>query len=160
MEKRIGEGDTAPEFTLVSDEGEQISLHAELDAGPVMLVFYPGAFTPVCTAQVCDYRDRWGQFEEYGLRLLGVSKDPAEKQAKWRGVNSLPFPLLSDPDGAVIDSYTGSSRLFGARGHRGNFIITSDRVVRYAYVEKLDVFRRKSDELISCLQSLRASGVL
>ncbi len=128
--------------------------------GPVMLVFYPAAFTRVCTAQVCDYRDRWADFDEFGLTILGVSTDRPEKQASWRASNSLPFPLLSDPDGAVISKFTGTSRLMRGRAHRGNYIITQDGVIRYAHTEKVDLMRRGSDELLSRLRQLQGQGRL
>lgn len=158
MARRLKEGAQAPDFTLTDDTGNPVRLYDELEKGPVMLVFYPAAFTRVCTAQVCDYRDRWSDFDGFGLSILGISTDKPAKQASWRASNGLPFPLLSDPDGAVIASYTGTSRLMGGRAHRGNFIITSDRVIRYAYTEKLDLLRRGSEELLSCLRELRAQG--
>lgn len=160
MATRRKEGDLAPDFTLLDEAGVPVRLYDALDRGPVMLVFYPAAGTRVCTAQVCDYRDRWADFETFGVQILGVSTDKPAKQASWRQSHGLPFPLLSDPDGTVIAGYTGASRLLGGRAHRGNFIITSDRVIRYAHTEKLDLMRRGSDELLTSLRDLRRQGHL
>jgi thioredoxin-dependent peroxiredoxin len=160
MARRLKEGDRAPDFTLDDDAGNPVRLYRILERGPVMLVFYPAAFTRVCTAQVCDYRDRWADFDEFGVTILGVSTDPPGKQASWRADNALPFPLLSDADGGVVKQFTGASRLMGGRAHRGNYIITTDGVIRYAYTEKIDLMRRGSDELLSRLRLLRQQGHL
>ncbi len=97
-------GSTAPDFTLTSDAGEQISL-SSFRGVPVVLYFYPRDDTPGCTVQACGIRDAWGQFERAGAVVLGVSTDSAESHAAFRKKYDLPFTLLADTEHAVADAY-------------------------------------------------------
>lgn len=153
-------GDTAPDFTLPDETGAPVRLYDLLDASPVMLVFYPGDFTPVCTKQLCSYRDRWADFQRFDLSILGISDDPVDKHASFRSAKSLPFPLLSDPTKHTIKRYSGSGLLSGGRANRANYIIGQDRVVRYAHVETVALTRRKPGELLDALEDLTRRGVL
>jgi peroxiredoxin Q/BCP len=100
----VEEGRLAPDFTLMSDSGEAVTL-SSFRGAPVVLYFYPRDDTPGCTAQACDIRDAWGEFEAQGAIVLGVSPDSAASHVKFREKYGLPFTLLADEDHAVAEAY-------------------------------------------------------
>jgi peroxiredoxin Q/BCP len=100
----VEEGKPAPDFTLTSDSGEQVTL-SSLRGAPVVLYFYPKDDTPGCTAQACGIRDSWGAFEERGAVVLGVSPDSETSHVKFKRKYGLPFTLLADEDHAVSEAY-------------------------------------------------------
>ena len=109
----IEPGQPAPDFALESDTGETIRL-SDLRGGPVVVYFYPKDETSGCTTQACDIRDNWGEFEQAGATVLGISPDSAESHAGFRANHKLPFPLLVDSDHAVAEAY-------GAWGEKKNY---------------------------------------
>ena len=100
----IEEGGEAPDFELTSDSGEQIRLSG-LRGRPVVLYFYPRDDTPGCTAQARGIRDSYGEFEERGAVVLGVSPDDEQSHVKFKEKHGLPFTLLADPDHEVSEAY-------------------------------------------------------
>jgi peroxiredoxin Q/BCP len=100
----IAEGETAPDFTLPDQDGEEVRL-SELRGSPVVLYFYPRANTPGCTTQACGVRDHGADYADRGARVLGVSPDPVKKVKKFADKHSLDFTLLADEDHAVADAY-------------------------------------------------------
>jgi peroxiredoxin Q/BCP len=100
----VEEGRPAPDFTLTSDSGERVTL-SSLRGAPVVLYFYPKDDTPGCTAQACGIRDSWGEFEERGAVVLGVSPDSETSHVKFKRKYGLPFTLLADEDHAVSEAY-------------------------------------------------------
>ena len=100
----IEERKPAPDFTLTSDTGDAVSL-ASLRGRPVVLYFYPKDDTPGCTAQACGIRDAWGEFEDAGAVVLGVSPDGEASHAKFKEKYGLPFTLLADTDHGVAEAY-------------------------------------------------------
>ena len=100
----VAAGDPAPSFELVSDTGEVVTL-SSLRGRPVVLYFYPKDDTPGCTTQACGIRDAWGDFEERGAVVLGVSPDPESSHVKFKEKYGLPFTLLADPDHATAEAY-------------------------------------------------------
>jgi thioredoxin-dependent peroxiredoxin len=119
-------GQPAPDFTLASDGGGEVSLH-DLRGKPVVLYFYPKDDTPGCTKQACAIRDDWGAFEAAGAVVLGVSPDDASSHDKFRDKFSLPFPLLADEDHAVAEAY-------GAWGEKKNYGKTYHGIIRSGFV--------------------------
>jgi peroxiredoxin Q/BCP len=97
-------GDTAPDFTLPDQHGNDVTL-SDLRGEPVVLYFYPRADTPGCTTQACGIRDHSADYQRAGVRVLGVSPDEVEAVAKFAGKYDLEFTLLADADHAVADSY-------------------------------------------------------
>ncbi len=97
-------GTTAPGFTLPDQNGEMHSL-SDYKGQKVILYFYPKDMTGGCTAQACNFRDRYPQIREKGAVILGVSKDSVESHKKFEEKNGLPFPLLADEDLDVITAY-------------------------------------------------------
>jgi thioredoxin-dependent peroxiredoxin len=100
----VEEGRPAPDFTLMSDTGEDVAL-ADLRGRPVVLYFYPKDDTPGCTTQACGIRDAWGDFERAGAVVLGVSPDDEKSHEKFKQKFELPFTLLADTDHEVADAY-------------------------------------------------------
>lgn len=100
----VEEGMAAPDFSLISDTGETVTL-AALRGRPVVLYFYPRDDTPGCTTQACGIRDAWGAFERTGAVVLGVSPDSEASHVKFREKYGLPFTLLADPDHATAEAY-------------------------------------------------------
>jgi peroxiredoxin Q/BCP len=98
-------GDRAPDFTLPDDTGQPVSLRTLLAAGPVVLVFYPRDFTPVCTREVCMVRDVHVELAAAGITVLGISTDSVASHARFRAQHALNFPLLADVDRAVCRAY-------------------------------------------------------
>jgi peroxiredoxin Q/BCP len=100
----IEEGEQAPDFTLASDGGKDVTL-SRLRGTPVVLYFYPRDDTPGCTTQACGIRDVWGEIERTGAVVLGVSPDSPKKHVKFREKYGLPFTLLSDEAHEVAAKY-------------------------------------------------------
>jgi peroxiredoxin Q/BCP len=100
----VSEGKPAPEFTLEDNAGETVSL-SDFRGKPVVLYFYPKDDTPGCTAQACGIRDAYGEFEQAGAVVLGVSPDRVSKHVKFKEKYDLPFTLLADPEHEVAERY-------------------------------------------------------
>jgi thioredoxin-dependent peroxiredoxin len=100
----VEEGKQAPDFELTSDSGERIRL-SELRGRPVVLYFYPKDDTPGCTTQACGFRDAYGEFEERGATILGVSPDSEASHVRFKEKYGLPFTLLADPEHEVAEQY-------------------------------------------------------
>jgi peroxiredoxin Q/BCP len=111
---RLSVGDTAPDFTLTSDTGDEVTL-ADLRGRKVIVYFYPAAMTPGCTKQACDFTDSLDSLRGAGYEVLGVSKDKPAKLAKFRERDGLTITLLSDEDLAVHQAYGayGEKKLYG-----------------------------------------------
>lgn len=143
-------GDLAPDFTLESTQGP-VTLSERLEKSAVLLVFYPGDETPVCTRQLCDYRDNLGEFRGLGVEVLAVNPQPMDSHESFAEKHGLPFPLCSDPDKRVCNAY-GASGLLGMT-KRALFLVDRNRRVRYRKVD-LPIFRRTADELREVLSGL------
>jgi len=142
--------DKAPGFVLEDDQGKSFSL-ADQAGKKILLVFYPGDNTPVCTRQLCDYRDGIEAFEGLGVEVVGISNDSAESHRKFRAKHGLPFTLLTDPDLEVAALYD-SKGVLGMK--RSIFLIDEQGRIRYRHIESVPVFRRKREELLAVIRSL------
>jgi peroxiredoxin Q/BCP len=100
----VEEGKPAPDFTLRSDAGDDVTLSA-LRGAPVVLYFYPRDDTPGCTTQACGIRDAWEEFQRRGAVVLGVSPDDEASHVRFREKYELPFTLLADPGHEVAERY-------------------------------------------------------
>jgi peroxiredoxin Q/BCP len=111
---RLSPGDTAPDFTLTSDTGEQVTLSG-LRGRKVIVYFYPAAMTPGCTKQACDFTDSLDSLKGAGYEVLGISPDKPEKLAKFRERDHLSLTLLSDPAKETLGAYGafGEKKLYG-----------------------------------------------
>ena len=111
---RLSPGDTAPDFTLTSDTGEEVTLSG-LRGRKVIVYFYPAAMTPGCTKQACDFTDSLDSLKGAGYEVLGISPDTPEKLAKFRARDRLSLTLLSDPAKQTLEAYGafGEKKLYG-----------------------------------------------
>src|SRR5271168_5067145 len=100
----LKEGDPAPQFTVLTDAGEEFSL-ADHAAGTVVLYFYPRADTPGCTVESCEFRDSIKEFTKKGVTVIGVSPDTTKAQAKFKEKFDLNFTLLADADKSIANQY-------------------------------------------------------
>jgi peroxiredoxin Q/BCP len=98
-------GKPAPDFTLPSTTGENVTLKQFKGKKTVVLYFYPKDDTPGCTREACDFRDLSAEFAQHNTVILGISTDGLESHQRFRDKNHLPFPLLSDEDTAVSKMY-------------------------------------------------------
>jgi len=146
--------DIAPDFSLPGDDGEDFRL-SEHVGERVLLVFYPGDNTPVCTRQLCEYRDGIEAFADLGVSVVGISSDDLDSHRAFRAKHDLPFVLLSDPDLKVAKLY-GSKGMLGMK--RSVFLVDEQGVVRYEHVEALALFRRRAEELLNAIRALDEGG--
>lgn len=142
--------DKAPDFELPGDDGQRFRLSEHLGQR-LLLVFYPGDNTPVCTAQLCDYRDGIEAFSGLGVRVVGISADDADSHRGFRAKHDLPFVLLSDTDLSVAGLY-GCKGALGMK--RAVFLVDEVGIIRHAHVETLALFRRKAQELLRIIEDL------
>ena len=151
----VEEGRPAPDFTLTSDSGEEVTL-SSFRGAPVVLYFYPKDDTPGCTTQACGIRDAWGEFERRGAVVLGVSPDSAKRHVKFRDKYSLPFSLLADEDHAVAETYGVwvEKNMLGKKYmgiERSTFVIDADgNVAKVMRKVKPDTH---ADDVLAALQS-------
>ena len=127
-------GDRAPEFSLPDQDRQAVSL-ADLRGTPVLLVFYPFAFSATCTGELCRLRDELVDYTEAGVRVLAISTDPVFSLKAFRDAEGLDFPLLSDfwPHGEVARAYGVFNEKAGM-AVRGTFLVDAGGVVRFAEV--------------------------
>ena len=144
-------GDQAPAFTLPSTGGEQVSL-SDFAGRPVVLVFYPGDDTPVCTKQLNSYNDDLSQFEALDAQVLAISAQSIESHEKFSGKHGFKFPLLADTDKAVAAAYGTLGPIGFPR--RSVFIIDGQGVVRYAHRAIAGLTFRPVSELVEVLVNL------
>jgi thioredoxin-dependent peroxiredoxin len=135
-DKRLEPGDTAPDFTLSDADGHQVAL-SSFRGQRVIVYFYPAAMTPGCTKEACDFRDNLAELNGQGIQVLGISPDQPAKLARFRDKEGLTFPLLSDPDHAVLEAYGayGEKKLYGKATVgviRSTFVIDADGKIEKA----------------------------
>ncbi len=135
-ENRLSPGDTAPDFTLTSDTGEEVTLSA-LRGRKVIVYFYPAAMTPGCTKQACDFTDSLDSLKGAGYEVLGISPDKPAKLAKFRERDGLTLTLLSDPEKETLAAYGafGEKKLYGKTVQgviRSTFVVDEDGTVELA----------------------------
>lgn len=116
----------------------------------VVLLFYPGDDTPVCTKQLCSVRDNWADYAATGATIVGVSTDSEKSHKDFAAKHDLPLTLLSDADGAVARAYDARSWIPG-RSARAVVVIDKAGVVRHHQVQSLSIFRPKDDEVLEAI---------
>jgi thioredoxin-dependent peroxiredoxin len=133
---RLEPGTPAPDFTLPSDGGDDITL-SSLRGAPVVLVFYPKAMTSGCTQQACEFRDELGGFRALDATVLAISPDPVARLGKFRDKEGLTFPLLSDASHEVLEAYGVwvEKSMYGKTYmgvERSTFVVGPDGVLQHA----------------------------
>ena len=133
----IQPGQTAPDFTLYNSEREPVSLSAQ-QGHPVVLLFFPLAFTSVCTAELCAVRDQLSWYDQINARVFGISVDSPQSLARFKADQALNFSLLSDFNKEVSTAYDCLYAQFGwgmkGVSKRAAFVIDATGIVRYAEV--------------------------
>ncbi|CAB4363655.1 MAG: redoxin domain-containing protein [Actinobacteria bacterium] len=147
----ISIGDVAPAFSLASNSGETVSL-ADFSGRPVVVVFYPGDDTPVCTRQLNTYNDDLSQFEALNSQVLAISAQSVDSHQRFSTKHGFKFPLLADTDKSVAGAYGTLGPLGFPR--RSIFIIDGDGIVRYVHRAIAGLTFRPVSELVEVLASL------
>lgn len=149
-------GDTAPDFTLPDGEGKAWSLSNYIGR-TVVLLFYPGDNTPVCTAQLCSVRDHWSEYQATGAEVVGISTDTVESHAGFAESKQLPLKLLSDTDRKVSEMYDMKSWLPG-RSARGVVVIDKQGKIAYHKVQAVSLFKPSDADVLEAIRSAEPGG--
>ena len=134
----LKKGDKAPEFELVDDQENTVTLSGLLKDGPVILYFYPADFTPICTAEACSIRDMHEDILDVDVRVVGVSPQNVASHAKFKDQFNLPFPLLFDANKKAIKAY-GVDGMFGMGVRRATYLIDESGMIENMVVSDLFV---------------------
>jgi thioredoxin-dependent peroxiredoxin len=146
MARGVQVGDKAPDFTLPSQSGEQVSLSDQLGSHVVVLYFYPKDNTSGCTAEACAFRDSYEAFIDAGAAVIGVSSDSVDKHAGFAGKHKLPFTLLADAGGKVRKLYGVPSTLAVIPG-RVTYVIDRDGTIRHVFNSMTNISGHVGDAL-------------
>ncbi|MEA2347071.1 MAG: thioredoxin-dependent peroxiredoxin [Thermoleophilaceae bacterium] len=150
MSKTPREGDTAPDFTLPGTDGEfKLSEHR---GERVVLLFYPGDNTPVCTKQFCSYRDNSEAFGSLDATVVGISSQSLESHKAFTEKNSLNVPLLADVDGKVAKLYSAHRGPLGTK--RAVIVIDQNGIVRHRHDHALGLDFQTVEQLQEALASV------
>jgi peroxiredoxin Q/BCP len=163
---KVDVGDAAPDFELPGTEGETFKLSAHRGKN-VVLAFYPGDATTVCTKQFCSYRDNSERIDQLDAEVIGISPQSVDSHERWVEEQELNLPLLADEDLAVSKSYgvTGwlgpLARLTGLKDAPGGryiqraiFVIDGDGIVRYRHVSRTGSTFQTVDDLERAVAAL------
>jgi glutaredoxin-dependent peroxiredoxin len=142
----IDVGAKAPDFTLMNQDREPVTLSEQLKQGPVVLAFFPAAFSGTCTKEMCTFRDAASELNDVKAKVLGISVDTFFAQKAWADAQHLNFPLLSDFNKTVIRQYdVVNPDMIGLKdiAKRAVFVIDRSGIVRHR--EVLDDARNEPD---------------
>lgn len=140
-------GQSAPAIDLPDGNGERWQL-SQMRGKTVVLLFYPGDETPICTKQLCSVRDNWEQYQQAGAEVVGINSDSIEKHRRFAANHQLPLRLLSDAGGEVTKAYKMDS-FIGTK--RGVVVIDKAGVIRYRRTV-VPIFRPTDDEILQAIQ--------
>jgi thioredoxin-dependent peroxiredoxin len=150
-------GDAAPDFVLKDRDGQDVRL-SSFGGRPIVLYFYPKDGTPGCTLESKGFRDHYEDLQAHNAVVVGVSMDSPERHREFADKCGLPFPLLSDPDGRVLDLYEAwRTTLLGRRSiavRRCTFLIDEDGIIRHVYRRVSPVGHAK--QVLKDLERLKA----
>jgi peroxiredoxin Q/BCP len=138
MATHLQEGQKAPAFSAMDQDGNKVSLN-DFKGQKVVLYFYPEDDTPTCTIQACNLRDNHSLLKQAGFKVIGISPDDEKKHQKFREKFSLPFTLLADPQHQIINKYGvwGEKNLYGRKYmglHRTTFVIDEKGVIQKIFL--------------------------
>lgn len=156
---KLQTGDTIPDFKAIASQWKENrvetsdwSLAEHSQQKPILLLFYPGDFTPVCTKQLCDYRDRWSELKALPVQIVGVSSDSIESHARFLKEHRFPFPLLADPKKEIFRLF--DMLMFGLNmGHRGYVLIDQHQRLKAREREVLPIFKKSTADLVEWVKS-------
>jgi peroxiredoxin Q/BCP len=148
----ISVGDLAPDFTLPATGGKSVTL-SSFRGQPVVLVFYPGDDTPVCTKQLNSYNNELSAFEGVGAQVLAVSAQDIASHEQFSSKHGFAFPLLADTEKAVASLYGTVGPLGFSR--RSVFVINAAGAITYAHRAIAGITYRPVDELVAAVEASR-----
>jgi len=149
-----GVGTSAPDFELTDGDGKQWTL-SDHAGEVVVLLFYPGDETPICTRQLCSVRDNWEAYAATGAEVVGISTNTVQSHKDFAEHHNLPLRLLADVDRKVADAY-GANSLIPGKVARSVFIIDAKGVIRYRDVRPLGLFRPKDEDIIKAIRAAQS----
>ena len=144
-------GTHAPDFTLTDGDGNSWTLSNYI-GHTVVLLFYPGDNTPVCTMQLCSVRDHWSEYQATGAEVVGISTDSVESHKDFAEKKQLPLRLLSDLGGKVSAMYDMKSWLPG-RSARGVVVIGKDGKIAYHKVQAVSLFKPSDQDVLTAIKA-------
>src|SRR5438046_609853 len=150
-----GIGTSAPDFELTDGDGKRWTL-SDHAGEVVVLLFYPGDETPICTRQMCSVRDNWEAYEATGAEVVGISTNTAQSHKDFSANHNLPLRLLADTERKVADEY-GANSIIPGKVARSVFVIDANGTIRHRDVRPLGLFRPKDDEIITAIRAAQAS---
>lgn len=142
----IEEKTKAPAFTLTDAEGKNVSL-SDFTGKKVLIIFYPGDDTPVCTAQMCDYRNNVQEFTKRGIVVLGISPDSSTSHKSFSERHQLPFTLLSDIEKKTAKAYDTLG--FLGISQRAYVLVDEEGMVLLAYSDFLPILYQPMKDLLA-----------
>lgn len=146
-------GQKAPDFELPDQDGKNVRLSDFLGKLNVILAFYPADFTPVCTKELCSFRDDLSRFQEKGAQVLGVSVQSQASKKKFAAKLNLNFPILADEHKEVAKAY-GVMGPLGFHTRRATFVIDKKGIIRHRDVELFPIMRPDDAGLLRVLDGL------
>ena len=158
----LSAGDTAPDFSLFDDQMQPFSLAEARQDGPVVLLFFPGAFTSVCTTELNTVGNDYARYEDLGATVVGISTDSPFALAEFKKAHGFPFPLLSDHDGDVSEAYGSkydgdfTPMKLSRIAKRSAFVVRPDGTLAYAEVLDNAGEQPDFDALIEALEGAAA----
>ena len=147
-------GGAAPDFALPDGDGKNWRL-SDQRGKVVVLLFYPGDETPVCTKQMCSVRDRWQDYAATGAEVVGISTNSVESHQSFAARHDLPLRLLADTNRKVADLY-GANSLIPGKVARSVFVIDANGIIRYRDVRPIGLFRPKDDDIIRAIREAKS----
>jgi peroxiredoxin Q/BCP len=144
------ENQAAPDFLLRDGDGADWRL-SDQRGKVVVLLFYPGDETPICTRQMCSVRDRWQDYVTTGAEVVGISTNTVDSHKSFAEHHDLPLRLLADVDRRIADLY-GAQSLIPGKVARSVFVIDANGIIRHRDVRPLGLFRPRDDDVIAAIR--------
>ncbi len=154
MSNKLNLNEPAPDFALKDGDAREWRL-VDQRGKVVVLLFYPGDETPVCTRQMCSVRERWADYQATGAEVVGISSDSVDSHRKYAEHHDLPLRLLSDAEGQVSKTY-GARSLIPGKVARSVFVIDAAGILRYQDVRPLGLLKPKDDVIISAIRETQS----
>lgn len=153
----INVGDHAPKFELPEKPKEMVNVGDLIGKEKIVLLFFPFAFSPVCTEEMCHFRDTWTQWESLDAKVFAISVDSPFVSNRFKEDQQIPFPVLSDFNKEVCSQYGGlHDDLIGLKGvaKRSAFVIAQDGIIAYKWVTEDPRVQVPFDEVKAALDGV------
>jgi len=149
-------GARIPDLAVTTHDGRSTTLSELAGGGPLVVFFYPKAFTAGCTAQACHFRDLGAEFSALGASRVGVSRDDTDTQARFVTEHEFDYPLIADPDGSVARAF-GAKRIGPVPSRRQTYVLAADLSVLEVISDELRMDRH-ADDALDALRSFAADS--